>query len=441
MHAKKYNFEIKEKSREIIYKFIRASFKHKNMNRFKVLCLPGEECLELDIYKELGIPMQNITCLERDQEVYLKIASKNTGCTVLNQSVEDYVRSFSGDQKFNIVSLDLCGIWRTYKEVIREMSEKKMFDDSFVLYTNFCGERDSEQDYLEDIDLYNYMKDLLHVDCRNVEGRDILQKGIFFNVNHPFILSDDYPVRDAKKAVDFIVKLKESKSYMVKDAFDLYSRTYGVLNLTASYLDFKYSAGLQDDDYIFCKFSRKGIESYKIQVDHFLPTLNKLRYLPKNRLFYEAIRHSSYKYVGDNGMSMLSDLFFFKGIDPKRQIKEFLNTEANDFLGLIAPLEKFNMIDFLEVERKTQVNYVALIKNNFLQLAEKDRHYLGSERDEQKKKSANLKKVLKYANNLEVLCQIESEIENITNIKFKDSAKKTFERQFNKLAKTERKAA
>ncbi len=108
-----------------------------------VLCLPGIDAAELQIYDNLGIPRGNITGLEREPHVARELQKKNLGIRVIQRSLEDYVQD-EAEFAFDVVSLDFIGPLNLGQIDALKVLREKQKVHRFVLHCAHLLTRDKQ---------------------------------------------------------------------------------------------------------------------------------------------------------------------------------------------------------------------------------------------------------------------------------------------------------
>ncbi len=145
-----YDFLVKQRARKELRKFIKNHLGGK-LQSLKVLCFPGEQALELtQVYDLLGVPRENITCLETDPSIFDKLQRKNLGCEIHLSTLSRFIQA-NLDRKFDVISLDFMGRLEKNAEDICGLVARGHMSDDCVLYTNFCTGREgtSEKEFYE----------------------------------------------------------------------------------------------------------------------------------------------------------------------------------------------------------------------------------------------------------------------------------------------------
>lgn len=131
----------KQESRRLFAAFCRRVL-GSAAKRAKVLCLPGADCLELPIYRRLGILDSNIVAVERDLNAHFEIQEKAPGIDC-RFGLVDWFCKFAASDQFSIVNLDYCGILSKDKfEPIRWLLERKLVKLPCVIAMTFFVGRD-----------------------------------------------------------------------------------------------------------------------------------------------------------------------------------------------------------------------------------------------------------------------------------------------------------
>jgi len=151
-----YGFKAKQMGREKIKDMIGRQYSDNERKDLVVLTMPGHESYEIDqIWRPLGIPMENIYAVENNPKAYKLIKEANSGINLLpRQSIEDLIENTN--TKFDIMNLDFQGYFTLKKSnLIEKIVEKGLLSDNSVLATWFSGRRENRktQDWR---DMWNY---------------------------------------------------------------------------------------------------------------------------------------------------------------------------------------------------------------------------------------------------------------------------------------------
>lgn len=147
MEKDTYDMTVKRRCRKYFRRFTEKRLK--DVKNARVLCFPGEECIEIyEVYDKLGVPRKNIVCLERDARIFDVISAKKLGCDVRKATFHKFIETYEG-KPFNVISLDFMGQLISFEDDIYCMIAKGMVADNAVVFTNFCGARETDLTKLE----------------------------------------------------------------------------------------------------------------------------------------------------------------------------------------------------------------------------------------------------------------------------------------------------
>jgi hypothetical protein len=154
-----YDYENKtlwrEKWKEFILNYVEKNTKDaknienarkKFISKLEVLCLPGPQALEIkEVYREIGIPEENITCLEMDysRNKFLKKQVPKANVLAIGVKVEDYVKEC--DKQYDIIMLDMDGKLNLEMfQALQELFGKNVLKPKSLFATNFFTTRENE---------------------------------------------------------------------------------------------------------------------------------------------------------------------------------------------------------------------------------------------------------------------------------------------------------
>jgi tetratricopeptide (TPR) repeat protein len=139
-----YKISVKKLCRDRLRDFVRSCFDAGKLATARVLCFPGREALEIfEVYDALGIPRENIVCLEKQREHFNELKRRNLGVTLRGETLEAFIDTAAG-QSFDIVSLDFTGQLATYENQIYRLRNRGFLQDDAIVFTNFCGAREAD---------------------------------------------------------------------------------------------------------------------------------------------------------------------------------------------------------------------------------------------------------------------------------------------------------
>ncbi|MEK6822464.1 MAG: hypothetical protein AABY13_01435, partial [Nanoarchaeota archaeon] len=108
MKKASYNFPGKRAYRRAWREFIHSCLHKMSPRDMTVACFPGHECLEItEVYDQLRIPRENITCMERHPTTARQIRNKLKGVNVVQGDAQNFFEAT--DEKFTIINLDYQG--------------------------------------------------------------------------------------------------------------------------------------------------------------------------------------------------------------------------------------------------------------------------------------------------------------------------------------------
>jgi len=135
--------------RQEIVRFVRENLTPKEIQRARVLCLPGREMREVfEVYDQLGVRREHIVGLERSQEEYAELARLNDSLehriVPVHASIADFARTCPPSTAFDIVSLDYTGYWDEAKyRDLESLALSNLFGYKPILITNFQKGREN----------------------------------------------------------------------------------------------------------------------------------------------------------------------------------------------------------------------------------------------------------------------------------------------------------
>ena len=144
MPKTEFDYESKQEARQKLVNFIIRNYDKKERRDLTVACLPGAQAQ--DVYRitdVLKIPRNKVWGLERDNEVYKVLESKNLGVNLFHGTDEEFFKET--DKKFDVVSLDYFGqIKRDELNSMRYLFGREVLKPRGILHTNFYGSRESD---------------------------------------------------------------------------------------------------------------------------------------------------------------------------------------------------------------------------------------------------------------------------------------------------------
>jgi len=171
-------------------RFIRKNL-HKSSTETQVLFLPGYGAAEYEnVYKPRGIPIQNITGVEKNGKVYKHI-KRTQEFDIVNGDLADYVKET--DKKFDVISLDFTGyLTDKEREIIYVIADRRLLRDGGILLTTFQASRERKDEQTrykqtmlnrEIADIINGLSDpkLYDAEYREITSNEqVPQKGEFY---------------------------------------------------------------------------------------------------------------------------------------------------------------------------------------------------------------------------------------------------------------------
>ena len=142
MKKDSYDFPGKRAYRRAWREFVHSFLSGSSPKETTVACFPGHECLEItEVYDSLGIPRENITCLERDRATAREINRTLKGAHLVQQNAKDFFETT--DKKFTIINLDYQGqLASDERDTIASICERQLLGRRGILGTNFYASRE-----------------------------------------------------------------------------------------------------------------------------------------------------------------------------------------------------------------------------------------------------------------------------------------------------------
>ncbi|MBM0103200.1 tetratricopeptide repeat protein [Steroidobacter sp. S1-65] len=138
-----YKQVVKESSRTALREFIQAAFTLREISIARVLCFPGREGLEVPIYCGLGVPPENIVCIEKDRCFANELKRRKQGTKIHRQTLQDFLDDPPVGQ-FEIISLDTMAQFASFVPALHALRGRDLIADRAILSTNFCGAREAD---------------------------------------------------------------------------------------------------------------------------------------------------------------------------------------------------------------------------------------------------------------------------------------------------------
>lgn len=416
-----YDLKVKQRTRVILRNFIKRSFKR--YGNLRVLCLPGHECLEIfEIYDKLGIPRQNVVCLERDSEICGEIESKKTGCQLMSYSLKEFMMGYTGEP-FDIVSLDLMGQIGTYWDDAGLLFTKRLMSNKAILFTNFLVQRETpatkarythgtflsglgedwDGSYPEEINAAYFEQPTQRV---RSEGYGIALASLYFRSRGSKLkelMYQDFHGKEMEEEIEHLIKIDHPSVSVIKKIYEGKKErgARAIVDLAVFLNRYETKAkdiigpilleALQFKDVEKKWKLFKDLENGSVQ-QSFLrqaaaPALTfiemVLRLLPCIvDGSYSIGEYRSYKYVSDKGSPMHADIALLqerRTVDP---IRRFFDCDAKTYEGLFSPFCEFSLEeirDFMLLTSKCYESYHDDIVDEKKRVLEKERSFLGKE--------------------------------------------------------------
>lgn len=349
-----YQNVVKQRCRKHFRKFIK---RHLNRpHNAKVLCFPGHECLEIfEVYDKLGVRRENIYCLERDKKVAAMIAEKNLGVKLIVEEFNDFIKNT--DVVFDIVSLDFMGQLGTFEDAIFNMHARGLIADHAVVFTNFCGARESsrtkrlyenqvkknasEKDRREEEALVKKLIEATNVGDEDAQNKivDELEKRWASPLNKPVSETRDEAVHMALREVFMAgvgtspyqnlatkeIKIEEEH----EDPSTIPEGHVGIGSMLVRTVECKSII----ERLLSRKIKNIGADLAEMMVEN-------LHVMGGNIGVWVHDIHGaeSYKYVGDNGMPMFADVFHLKKWNEYERFSQYVDKNADTLEGFWRPL-------------------------------------------------------------------------------------------------------
>ena len=110
--------------------------------------LPGQDAIEVtDVYLALGVPLNNITGIERDPEIAKRIKEVYPALNLINKDLASYVLDKKSTQ-FDVVSLDYTGIFKNSDLESAQTIIEKQTKSHYLLHFAHSGRRDGQSQIL-----------------------------------------------------------------------------------------------------------------------------------------------------------------------------------------------------------------------------------------------------------------------------------------------------
>lgn len=272
-----YECNVKQKSRVKFRKFIKSS--GIDLSKARVLCLPGKECLEIkDVYDKLGIPRENIECLEYDSNNLrlLKTNNLSSGTSIKNVKFDGDFKSNDFDSEpYDIISLDFTGrVGGQIDNLVQFFQRSHLIAKETLVLTNFIGNREQLYDkkiyeYSQQIKKQTYdVLGLGHIEPPTTASpRDDLAYGIYWSL---------FGHREPKVAR--LLPYGDLKSYFI-------SHVLFMLNKNGIKISFSEEKIQKAGDFVFKNLAHVASHSRTLR------------------------RHEAYKYISNNGAPMHLDLW------------------------------------------------------------------------------------------------------------------------------------
>jgi hypothetical protein len=386
-----YNTKVKQRSRDKLLNFIRKRLKRIDAKDMKVFCLPGAEAIEIfKIYDKLGIPRQNIVCVERVKKHYDELVRLNLGVNVHYTTVNNYFRTHP-NEKFHVVSLDYMGMLSSHIDDLRVMTRFGHLHEECIVFTNFCGAREKAQQkalyfqygehqnesVLDDIEqlrdsawvvirneiegngAINYLDLVAYEELHLAKVKEVELQRAEKSINELALNGEDpEKIEIFKITIENLRNNDQLSGYIYKYARSAIQHTIGTL------FKLKFELKREDetpgertryDDLYFVAFkddegsprthldertrmpARGAIEVLRVSVKE---------YFGKERhLVYDT---KSYRYVGYSGVPMLSDMYYLKKMHSyDKTLEGMLNDSGETVAEILFPF--FNKHSALQI--------------------------------------------------------------------------------------------
>lgn len=339
-----YNYETKRKARIALKEFIERFYtKPSRRKELRVLTLLGHEPYELEqVWDPLGVPRENILCIESKRKIYDYIRKQNRGVRMLDTptSLESYVAETR--ETFDVINIDgVSPFGFEQRQVLRRIAGKGTLGEKGVLATWYLGARENgyHQEWFHT--MFEKYSDQSKFDKRKIKDRsDLLSRmvcAIFIDgvlnkgVIHPYADPKTYP-----RTYDELKKTKIPQE--VEEEFSKlrhYNMQTGMIH--------KKSEGDLTVYHSTHFIEEKLLERIKQALGEEGPSflLGRLFYYKPLRSYF-SIDQRRLQYIGDRGSTMLVDLNYFKREqipDAYVEIKEN-SLEELTFQKILRPITK-----------------------------------------------------------------------------------------------------
>lgn len=396
--TRSYDMRVKALCRDRLRQFIKAGFTAAQIKSARVLCFAGREALEIfEVYDQLGIPRQNILCLEKDSAAFEEIKGLKLGIQVRGLTLDQYFDRTSGDQ-FDIVSLDFTGQVGTYENALYRLRTRGFLKDHAIVFTNFCGAReaaaskgnyhlrgpgspnahlvlktgewlsrllrgDDRAELDASMDELAALHTQTHERHRTTALRDMRTPGIHEVVRSALSLSTAAMIGVHFREWDEDESMTEMRNNLLSDA--CVDGLKGLLPEMVPIVKQQFAAVRRQDHgmpvLMYIVLGRSALKRVRCLADSFADELYELCGLnPEfvtSTLFHginafldhrRTVRAAeSYKYVSDRGTPMYADLFRVQRCDEFDYLETLLNRNAQTLDDLLRPIESMSGLNLL----------------------------------------------------------------------------------------------
>lgn len=309
-----YNYEVKALCRKKIKDFIYLIIPNqKNRSKLKVLTLLGHENFELEqIWDPLGILRENITNVEYNKKV-LELTG-NKGVNNIYGNLEEIIKTIKGT--FNIINLDMQSPFtKAQRNILRNIAGRQLLGERGILATNYLGQREGGHNkewflatvkMLKDYEINSKDTELPEVvkfngDERIEQRSDIISRCITVIMDEGVLHFHRHPLMEGLKDYDDFIK-DYIKNILPEDWESRKSESFENLDMAIGELYLKR---------FFEGLIRRSNEQYIKKEEYFYKQFFKYQKIGA----YFSVAQKRYRYVGDNGSPMLTDINYFKQLN------------------------------------------------------------------------------------------------------------------------------
>lgn len=316
-----------EKQRDMIRKHLVRGPKKKRPEDIKVAFFPGKEALEYAVaYESLGIPQENVTAIERYAPNF-EYWKKNSDFQMTDAPVDakEFFANYKGEP-FDVISLDYDGMlnWDVV-DTVDDIASRGLLNERGVFATNLYAKR--EQDVTKQLYI-NSIEGLLFGAKNNPELKNVSDADVIMQKNRGFgrdkadlSLNGDGKWEDTRDTgITFSILNGFVGGASLGELGDMYLRsplfkfrndeiekrldkipTEELEKVGREKSRIMLHYGISNTDFI----RELGETLEKNGHTHLIAPL--LLYLDSDRYFPQEIQ--SFKYTGDNGAIMFTDMF------------------------------------------------------------------------------------------------------------------------------------